>query len=85
MLEQEIRGGWLGVPEAFHPLDFLGVALGSYFAWQSWRDGRPLGIALGGLMVYIHAQRFFMAPQDRAGLERLLASLGLDWTDVCPP
>lgn len=85
MFDQEMRGGWLGVPEPYHPLDFLGVALGSFFIWQSWRDQRPLGLALGGLMIFIHGQRFFYAPQSREGLERLLASLDLTWADVCPP
>lgn len=83
LLQQEIRGGWLGRPVPFHALDFLGVALGSYFLWQSWRDGRGLGAALGLLMIGIHGVRFFYAPTDPAKLHRLVESVGLRWDDLC--
>ena len=83
-LSQELRGGWLGIPEPYHPLDFLGVGLGSYFLWQSTKDERMLGQALGVLMIWIHAQRFLYAPQTREGLDRLMESLGVEWSDVTP-
>jgi len=76
-------GAWLGRPARYHLLDFLGVALGSYFAWRSWRAGSWLGTGLGVVMIGIHSTRFFYAPQDPAGLTRLLESVGLSWDDVC--
>lgn len=81
LLKQELRGGWLGVGEAYHPLDFLGVALGAYgiYAGLTGRAPRALTVGLGALMIYIHGQRFLYAPKDRAGLVRLLKSL-----DVTP-
>lgn len=77
-LQQELRGGWLGVPEAYHPYDFLGVALGTYVLSLGIRGSTPvnwLAIGVGALMIVIHVQRFFYAPQDRAGLDRLLEAL----------
>jgi hypothetical protein len=77
LLEQELRGGWLGVPHRYHALDFLGIALGAYFIWAGATGRAPRWslAALGGIMVYIHAQRFFFAPQSREGLIRLLDEL----------
>lgn len=83
LLHQEIRGGWLGRPVPFHPLDFLGVGLGTFFLWRSWRDGRTLGMALGALMIAIHSVRFFYAPTDPEKLHRLVESVGLRWEDLC--
>ncbi len=83
LLQQELRGAWLGRPARYHLLDFLGVALGSFFLWRSWRDRRPLAMGLGALMIVIHSTRFFYAPQDPAGVARLLRSVGLTWDDVC--
>ncbi len=75
----ELRGGWLGVPKAYTALDFFGVALGGWVAYLGWRERQsPVGavsIALGGVMAYIHIQRFFYAPQSRDGLLRLLRAL----------
>ena len=83
LLEQELRA-WLGRPAAYHPLDFLGVALGSYFLWQSWRHGRAAGAGLGALMIAIHGVRFFYAPHNPAQLRRVVEAAGLRWEDVCP-
>lgn len=73
----ELRSGWLGLPEPFHPLDLLGVAMGSAIIWS-------VPIALGGIMVFIHSQRFFHAPQTRDGLARLLKSLDVKASDLQP-
>ena len=73
---QELRGAWLGLPEAYHPFDFLGVALGGYFLVT---HPSAFGKALGLLMIGIHINRFFFAPQDMTGLERLAQAL-----DVSP-
>lgn len=85
LLREELRGGWLGVPEPYTALDFLGVGLGSYFAWVGLRGGGwpVLTAALGLVMVGIHSRRFFYAPQDRAGLERLLVNLGVSRAELC--
>lgn len=81
LLKQELRGGWLGVGEAYQPLDFLGMALGAYFIFSGVSDRAPrwLTIGLGGVMIYIHSRRFFYAPKTREGLIRLLRDL-----DVTP-
>ena len=85
--KHEIRGGWLGVPEAYHVLDFLGVALGSYFIWHGATDRGPawLTIGLGSIMVWIHSQRFFYAPQTQAGLVRLMDAIDVSPADICHP
>lgn len=77
----ELRSGWLGLPEPWHPLDLIGVAMGAAIIWSAVdrRAPRWVPIALGGVMVFIHSQRFFHAPQTRDGLMRLLQSL-----DVTP-
>ncbi len=81
IIKREFRGGWLGIPEPFEAIDFLGVALGSYFLYEGVTGKGPqwLTISLGAIMVYIHSQRFFYAPQSKAGLINLLKSL-----DVTP-
>lgn len=80
----ELRSGWLGMAEKFQPLDALGVALGSYFIYQGTTNRAPdwLTISLGAIMVYIHSQRFFFAPQDKDGLVRLLKSLDVTPAEV---
>ena len=79
-LKQELRGGWLGLPEAYTPYDLLGVGLGTYFFLAGLRGltpGHGLTMGLGLLMIWIHGQRFLYAPQDREGLNRLLRSLDI--------
>jgi hypothetical protein len=77
LIKQDLRAGWLGVGKQYQPLDFLGVALGSYFIYQGVTHRAPdwLTISLGAIMVFIHSQRFFYAPQSRDGLIRLLKHL----------
>jgi hypothetical protein len=81
LLKDELRGGWLGVPRAFTLLDFAGAALGAYFifAGVTGRVPRWTLTALGTIMVLVHLQKFFYAPQTREGLARLLREL-----DVTP-
>ena len=85
LLREELRSGWLEMPERYQLLDFLGVALGSYFIYAGATDRAPrwLTIALGGVMVYIHSQRFFYAPRTRGGLFRLLQALEIDPAELC--
>jgi len=77
IVKKEFRGGWLGLPEPFETIDLLGVALGSYFLYNGVTGKGPqwLTISLGAVMVYIHSQRFFYAPQSKEGLIRLLKQL----------
>ena len=84
LLKQEFRGGWLGVPDAYQPLDFLGIALGAYFLYAGATNKAPnwLTAALGGVMIFIHSQRFFYAPRDRAGLIRIAKALDLTQQDL---
>lgn len=79
IVEQELRAAWLGVPHRFQLLDFLGVAFGLYMIYDGVTDRGPnwLTIALGGVAIYIHSQRFFYAPQTREGLVRLLRELNV--------
>lgn len=81
LMKQELRGGWLGVGDAYQPIDFFGIGLGAYFVFAGLTDRAPpaLTVGLGALMMYIHSRRFFYAPKDRAGLIRLLQTL-----DVTP-
>ena len=83
LLKQELRGGWIGVGDAYQPLDALGMALGAYFIYAGATNKAPnwLTAALGGVMIYIHTQRFFYAPTDRAGLIRLAKALDLTSKD----
>jgi hypothetical protein len=39
-------------------------------------------IALGAIMVYIHSQRFFYAPQSKEGLIALLKSLDVKPAEI---
>lgn len=79
LIKQDLRAGWLGIGDKFEPLDFLGVALGSYFIYNGVTRKGPqwLNISLGAIMVYIHSQRFFYAPKSRDGLIRLLNDLNV--------
>ena len=83
LLKQELRGGWIGVGDAYEPLDALGMALGAYFLYAGATNKAPnwLTAALGGIMIFIHTQRFFYAPRDRAGLIRLAKALDLTQKD----
>ena len=79
LMQQELRGGWLGIGDAYQPLDFMGVALGAYaiYAGVTGKAPRALTVALGVGLVYIHSRRFLYAPKDRAGLVRLLQDLNV--------
>lgn len=86
LLRQEFRGGWLGIPEQFSAIDFLGAALGAYFIWAGATGRAPRWslAALGGIMVYIHVQRFAYAPQTREGLINLLRALDVAPEELAP-
>ena len=79
MMKNELRGGWLGLPKPFKPIDLLGVGLGSYFIYSAVTNKAPpwLTISLGAIMIYIHSQRFFYAPQTKEGLQALLTQLNV--------
>lgn len=83
LMQQELRGGWLGVSDAYQPLDALGMALGAYFLYAGATKKAPcwLTATLGGVMIFIHSQRFLYAPKDRAGLIRLAKALKLTQKD----
>ena len=83
LLRQELRAGWLGVGKAYQPIDGLGMALGAYFLYAGATKKAPcwLTATLGGVMIFIHAQRFLYAPKDRAGLIRLAKTLNLTQRD----
>lgn len=85
----ELRAGWLGIPRPFSAFDLIGVAMGAamIYTGASPRAPRWLPIALGGTMIFIHAQRFFYAPQDRAGLMALMRELEVtpaELTELAP-
>ena len=63
LIKQEFRGGWLGMPRRFEVIDFLGIALGSYFLYDGVTKKGPqwVTISLGTIMIYLHSQRFFYA------------------------
>ena len=84
IVKDEFRGGWLGMPEPFEVIDLLGFSLGAYFTWAAVTKKGPdwLSIALGGIMMYIHSQRFFYAPKTRAGLINILNQLDLTPADI---
>ncbi len=79
IVKSEFRGGWLGLPEQFELIDLLGFGLGAYFLYDGVTRKGPqwLTISLGAIMIYIHTQRFFYAPQTKAGLINLLKSLDI--------
>ena len=68
-IKREEVANWLGTPRKYQAIDFLGVGLGSYFLWEALkssgkRTGVPwINVGLGAIMVYIHSERFFYAPQ----------------------
>lgn len=84
LIKQEFRGGWLGMPEQFEVIDFLGFALGSYFLYDGVTGKGPkwVTISLGAIMMYIHSRRFFYAPTTKAGLINLLESLDITPEEV---
>ncbi len=84
IVKTEMRGGWLGIPEPFEVIDFLGVALGSYFMYDGVTRKGPqwLTIGLGAIMIYIHSQRFFYAPQSKEGLRALLKALDVKPAEI---
>lgn len=86
LTEQELRANVLGMPRRYQLLDFLGIAFGGYMIYAGTTGRAPawLTTALGGVAVFIHAQRFFYAPQDRAGLVRLLEQLDVSPSELLP-
>lgn len=85
LLQHELRGAWLGFPNAYHVMDATGVVMGAYFLWDGVKYKRPtawVSISLGAIMIYIHAQRFFYAPQTKDGLVRLMNALEIDKQDL---
>lgn len=84
LIKQDLRAGWLGIGTAYQPLDFLGVALGSYFVYQGVTHKAPdwLTVSLGAIMIYIHSQRFFYAPQTKDGLIKLLKTLNVSADEI---
>lgn len=83
--EQEMRGAYLGMPQRYQALDFLGVGMGIFLLWAglTGKASRESLIILGLIAFGIHSQRFLFAPQDPEKLERLLESVGLKRTDIC--
>lgn len=86
LMTEELRGGWLNVPRAYTLFDLLGAGLGAYMVYMGIRDrgdwqGR-VAIGLGAVMIFIHTQRFFYAPQTAAGLSRLARAIDLDRADL---
>lgn len=89
LMKQELRGGWLGMPRRFSPLDLAGAGLGAYMTFMGVRELQRarnwqgmLAIGLGAMMIWIHTQRFFLAPQDQGGFIRLATDLGITQTDL---
>lgn len=89
LMTQEHRGGWLGMPRRYSILDFSGAMLGTYMGYMGVRElqrGRSwqgyTALALSGVMIWIHVQRFFYAPQDQTGFIRLARELGVTQTDL---
>ena len=64
-IEAEEHLNVIGRPEKWQVIDFIGIAYGAYFIWDGWSRPRPkvLNVMIGSTMVYIHAERFFYAPQ----------------------
>lgn len=64
LIAEELRNA-AGAPHRYQLLDFLGVGLGSWFILETLRRPDPTwaNVALGAIMIYIHAQRFLLAPQ----------------------
>jgi len=89
LLNDEHRGGWLGMPRKYSVIDLGGAALGGYMIYMGTREMRRatgwqglLAVALGGVMIWIHTQRFFYAPQDQRGFIKLAQEMQLTQTDL---
>lgn len=89
LVRQELKSGWLGMPGKFSPLDFAGAGLGAYMTFMGVRELQRarswqgmLAVGLGAMMIWIHTQRFFLAPQDQGGFIRLATDLGITQTDL---
>lgn len=85
LLVEELRGGWLNVPRAYTAFDWFGVGLGGFMAYLGTRQPGPLGhvaVALGAVMVWIHAQRFLYAPASHAGFAQLARAIGMNQSDL---
>ena len=90
LLQQEHRGGWLGMPRKYSIIDLSGAMLGGYMGYMGYRELQRnrnawqgiLALALGGVMIWIHTQRFFYAPQDQRGFIKLAQEMGITQTDL---
>jgi len=83
LLQDELRGGWLGVPRQYTLLDFLGIAFGVALLVAARKHRDFTLAALGGVAVYIHSQRFFYAPQTGEGLRSLVRTVGIPPEQAC--
>lgn len=65
LITEELRNA-AGTPQKFQLLDFLGVGLGTWFIVETLRRRDPsyVNVGLGAIMIYIHSQRFLVAPQE---------------------
>ena len=89
VLLQEHRGGWLGMPRKYSIVDMAGVALGGYMAYMGVRELRRTeswqgvaAVGFGAVMIWIHMQRFFYAPQDQRGFIKLARELEVTQADI---
>lgn len=90
LLLQEHRGGWLGMPRKYSIIDLAGAGMGGYMGYLGYRELQRssgswqglLAIALGGVMIWIHTQRFFYAPQDQRGFIKLARELEVTQSDL---
>ncbi len=90
LLLQEQRGGWLGMPRKYSIIDLAGAGLGGYMGYLGYRELQRssnswqglLALALGGVMIWIHTQRFFYAPQDQRGFIKLAQQMQLTQADI---
>jgi hypothetical protein len=81
LVKQEMKN-YLGIPQRFQAIDFLGVIMGAIFFMDAYRriiKRKPLNpflpLSLGVVMIWIHSTRFFYAPQTRQQLDKLLLDL----------
>jgi len=89
LMQQEHRGGWLGMPRKYSVVDLSGAFLGGYMGYLGYRELQRapcwqgyLALALGGVMIWIHTQRFFYAPQDQRGFIKLAQELAITQADL---
>lgn len=70
-IKTEERRVAAGVPLRFQLIDGLGVLLGGWFIAETLRRPDPswINVGLGAVMVYIHSERFFYAPQVKMLIE----------------